>query len=170
MNAAVIEEVVGDYVELKKSGSSLRGLSPFTNEKTPSFYVLPAKGIFKCFSSGKGGSLVTFLMELEKVNYPEALRMLARRYNIEVEEKAPAAVAEKGVGERRRSVKFGGEGDPASGGKRARSSDRSGSPSRPDASTGLFIGFVKNYCYLLFFRAHVLEEEIRKDQDCSAEH
>lgn len=89
MNAAVIEEVVGDYVELKKSGSSLRGLSPFTNEKTPSFYVLPAKGIFKCFSSGKGGSLVTFLMELEKVNYPEALRMLARRYNIEVEEKAP---------------------------------------------------------------------------------
>jgi hypothetical protein len=54
MNAAVIEEVVGDYVELKKSGSSLRGLSPFTNEKTPSFYVLPAKGIFKCFSSGKG--------------------------------------------------------------------------------------------------------------------
>ena len=89
MNAAVIEEVVGDYVELKKSGSSLRGLSPFTNEKTPSFYVLPAKGIFKCFSSGKGGSVVTFLMELEKASYPEALRMLARRYNIEVEEKAP---------------------------------------------------------------------------------
>jgi DNA primase len=89
MNAAVIEEVVGDYVELKKSGSSLRGLSPFTNEKTPSFYVLPAKGIFKCFSSGKGGSVVTFLMELEKASYPEALRMLARRYNIEIEEKAP---------------------------------------------------------------------------------
>ena len=87
MNAAVIEEVVGDYVELKKSGSSLRGLSPFTNEKTPSFYVLPAKGIFKCFSSGKGGSVVTFLMELEKASYPEALKMLARRYNIEVEEK-----------------------------------------------------------------------------------
>ena len=63
MNAAVIEEVVGDYVELKKSGSSMRGLSPFTNEKTPSFYVLPAKGIFKCFSSGKGGSVVTFLMD-----------------------------------------------------------------------------------------------------------
>ena len=87
MNAAVIEEVVGDYVELKKSGSALRGLSPFTNEKTPSFYVLPAKGIFKCFSSGKGGSVVTFLMELEKASYPEALKMLARRYNIEVEEK-----------------------------------------------------------------------------------
>ena len=86
MNAAVIEEVIGDYVELKKSGSALRGLSPFTNEKTPSFYVLPAKGIFKCFSSGKGGSLVTFLMEQEKVSYPEALRMLARRYNIEIQE------------------------------------------------------------------------------------
>ena len=68
MNAAVIEEVVGDYVELKKSGSALRGLSPFTNEKTPSFYVLPAKGIFKCFSSQKGESLVTFLMEIEKVS------------------------------------------------------------------------------------------------------
>ncbi|MEC8113223.1 MAG: DNA primase, partial [Bacteroidota bacterium] len=74
---------------LKKSGSSLRGLSPFTNEKTPSFYVLPAKGIFKCFSSGKGGNVVSFLMELEKASYPEALRMLAQRYNIEVEEKAP---------------------------------------------------------------------------------
>ena len=89
MNAAVIEDVVGDHVELKKSGSSLRGLSPFTNEKTPSFYVLPAKGIFKCFSSGKGGNVVSFLMELEKASYPEALRMLAQRYNIEVEEKAP---------------------------------------------------------------------------------
>ena len=89
MNAAVIEDVVGDHVELKKSGSSFRGLSPFTNEKTPSFYVLPAKGIFKCFSSGKGGNVVSFLMELEKASYPEALRMLAQRYNIEVEEKAP---------------------------------------------------------------------------------
>ena len=104
MNAAVIEEVIGDYVELKKSGSSMRGLSPFTNEKTPSFYVLPAKGIFKCFSSGKGGSVVTFLMELEKASYPEALRMLARRYNIEVQEKErtpeeiAAATAKEGLG------------------------------------------------------------------------
>ena len=84
---AVIEEVIGDYVELKKQGSSYRGLSPFTNEKTPSFYVVPSKGIFKCFSSGKGGSLLTFLMEYEKVSYPEALRILARRYNIEIVEK-----------------------------------------------------------------------------------
>ena len=84
---AVIEDVVGDYVELKKQGSSYRGLSPFTNEKTPSFYVVPSKGIFKCFSSGKGGSVATFLMEQEKVSYPEALRIMAKRYNIEIEEK-----------------------------------------------------------------------------------
>lgn len=84
---AVIEDVIGDYVELKKQGSSYRGLSPFTNERTPSFYVVPSKGIFKCFSSGKGGSLLTFLMEYEKVSYPEALRILARRYNIEIVEK-----------------------------------------------------------------------------------
>lgn len=84
---AVIEDVIGDYVELKKQGSSYRGLSPFTNEKTPSFYVVPSKGIFKCFSSGKGGSVATFLMEQEKVSYPEALRIMAKRYNIEIEER-----------------------------------------------------------------------------------
>ena len=84
---AVIEDVIRDYVELKKQGSSYRGLSPFTNEKTPSFYVVPSKGIFKCFSSGKGGSLATFLMEQEKVSYPEALRIMAKRYNIEIEER-----------------------------------------------------------------------------------
>ena len=61
-----IEEVVGEFVNLKKSGSSLKGLSPFTQEKTPSFYVSPSKQIFKCFSSGKGGSAVTFLMEHEQ--------------------------------------------------------------------------------------------------------
>ena len=88
---AVIEDVVGDYVELKKQGSSYRGLSPFTNEKTPSFYVVPSKGIFKCFSSGKGGSLMTFVMEVEKVSYPEALRIVARKYNIEIVEKERTA-------------------------------------------------------------------------------
>ena len=69
MQATVIEEVVGEFVQLKKSGTSMRGLSPFTNEKTPSFYVVPGKGIFKDFSSGKGGSAVTFLMEHEKLSY-----------------------------------------------------------------------------------------------------
>lgn len=83
---AQIEEVIGDFVQLKRSGSSLKGMSPFTNEKTPSFYVIPAKGIFKDFSSGKGGSVVTFLMEHEHFTYPEALRYLAKRYNIEIEE------------------------------------------------------------------------------------
>lgn len=87
LETAVIEEVIGDFVELKKQGSSYRGLSPFTNEKTPSFYVIPQKGIFKDFSSGKGGSLITFLMELESMSYPEALRFLAKRYNIEIEER-----------------------------------------------------------------------------------
>ena len=70
-------EVIGEFVQLKKSGSNLKGLSPFNNEKTPSFMVSPAKQIFKCFSSGKGGNAVTFLMELEQMSYPEALRWLA---------------------------------------------------------------------------------------------
>ncbi|MCC5916034.1 MAG: DNA primase [Cryomorphaceae bacterium] len=81
-----IEEVVADFVQLKRVGSNLRGLSPFTNEKTPSFYVSPAKQIYKCFSSGSGGNVVGFLMELEKMSYPEALRHLAERYGIEIEE------------------------------------------------------------------------------------
>jgi len=86
-DAADIVEVISDYISLKKSGSNYKGLSPWTNEKTPSFFVSPAKGIFKDFSSGKGGSVVSFLMEHEKLSYPEALRMLAKRYNIEIVEK-----------------------------------------------------------------------------------
>ncbi|MBN1132190.1 MAG: DNA primase [Bacteroidales bacterium] len=84
---ADIVEVISDYVTLKKSGSNYKGLSPFTNEKTPSFFVSPAKGIFKDFSSGKGGNVVGFLMEHEKLTYPEALRYLAKKYNIPIEEK-----------------------------------------------------------------------------------
>lgn len=86
MNVARIEEIVGEFVNLKKSGSNFKGLSPFTDEKTPSFMVSPAKQIFKDFSSGKGGSVVTFLMEHEHYTYPEALRFLAKRYNIEIPE------------------------------------------------------------------------------------
>jgi DNA primase len=86
MQAAVIEEVIGDFVHLKRSGSSYKGLSPFSNERTPSFFVVPAKGIYKDFSSGKGGNVIDFLMEHEKMNYPEALRWLAGRYQIEIEE------------------------------------------------------------------------------------
>ena len=86
-STADIVEVIGEFVNLKRSGQNYKGLSPFTNEKTPSFFVSPAKGIFKCFSSGIGGNVVTFLMEHEKLSYPEALRYLAQKYNIPVEEK-----------------------------------------------------------------------------------
>lgn len=86
IDTARIEEVIGDFVTLKKAGSNFKGLSPFANEKTPSFMVSPAKQIFKDFSSGKGGSVVTFLMEHEQFSYPEALRYLAKKYNIEIVE------------------------------------------------------------------------------------
>lgn len=86
-DTADIVEVISDFVTLKKSGANYKGLSPFSNEKTPSFMVSPAKGIFKDFSSGKGGNVVGFLMEHEKLSYPEALRYLAQKYNISIEEK-----------------------------------------------------------------------------------
>nr|WP_294896439.1 DNA primase [uncultured Pedobacter sp.] len=86
LETALIEEVVGDFVHLKKRGSSLTGLCPFHNEKSPSFHVSPAKGIFKCFGCGKGGDSVHFIMEHEKYSYPEALKYVANKYNIEVEE------------------------------------------------------------------------------------
>jgi DNA primase len=84
---ARVEEVIGDFVTLKKAGQNFKGLSPFVNEKTPSFVVSPVKQIWKDFSTGKGGNVVGFLMELENYSYPEALKYLARRYNIEIEEK-----------------------------------------------------------------------------------
>lgn len=83
---ARVEEVIGDFVQLKKSGSNFKGLSPFNNEKTPSFMVSPVKQIWKDFSSGKGGNAVSFLMEHEHYTYPEAIRYLAKKYNIEIEE------------------------------------------------------------------------------------
>src|SRR5690554_5266660 len=95
MNTARIEEVIGEYVQLKKSGSNYKGLSPFTEEKTPSFMVSPAKQIFKCFSTGKGGTAVSFLMELEQFSYPEALRWLAERYNIQLPEAKPLTQEEQ---------------------------------------------------------------------------
>ena len=83
---SLVEEVVGEFVQLKKSGSNFKGLSPFSNEKTPSFVVSPVKQIWKDFSSGKGGNAVAFLMEHEHFTYPEAIKYLARKYNIEIEE------------------------------------------------------------------------------------
>jgi DNA primase len=86
LDTARIEEVVGEFVKLKKSGASYKGLSPFTDERNPSFFVIPAKGIYKCFSSGKGGNAVNFLMEYEHLTYPEALRYLAKKYGIPIQE------------------------------------------------------------------------------------
>jgi DNA primase len=83
---ARVEEVIGDFVNLKRAGSNLKGLSPFVDEKSPSFMVSPVKQIWKDFSSGKGGNVVTFLMEHEHFTYPEAIKFLARKYNIEIEE------------------------------------------------------------------------------------
>ncbi|MGB0369305.1 MAG: DNA primase, partial [Flavobacteriales bacterium] len=93
---ARVEEVVGDYVHLKKKGANLWGNCPFHNEKTPSFSVSPPKGIYKCFGCGKGGNSVNFMMDHEQMTYPEALRHLAKRYNIEIaeEEQTPEQIAE----------------------------------------------------------------------------
>lgn len=94
MQTSRIEEVIGEFVNLKRSGSNLKGLSPFVDERTPSFMVSPAKQIFKCFSSGKGGSVVTFLMEKEHFTYPEALKWLASKYNIQIPEDEPQTAEE----------------------------------------------------------------------------
>ena len=83
---ARVEEVIGEFVQLKKAGSNFKGLSPFSEERTPSFMVSPVKQIWKDFSSGKGGNVITFLMEQEHYSYPEAIRYLAKKYNIEIEE------------------------------------------------------------------------------------
>ncbi|MEO8171599.1 MAG: CHC2 zinc finger domain-containing protein, partial [Sediminibacterium sp.] len=85
-NRIDIIDVVGEFVKLKKRGTNYIGVCPFHNEKSPSFTVSPAKEIYKCFGCGKSGNTITFLMEHEKYNYVEALRWLAARYNIEVEE------------------------------------------------------------------------------------
>jgi DNA primase len=91
LQSARIEEVVGEFVTLKKSGANLIGVCPFHNEKTPSFNVNPARNIFKCFGCGKAGDSAKFLMEHEHYTYPEALRYLAKKYNIKIEEKEQTA-------------------------------------------------------------------------------
>lgn len=93
-DSARIEEVVGDFVTLKKRGVNLLGNCPFHDEKTPSFTVSPSKGIFKCFGCGKGGNAVNFVMEHEQFSYPEALKYLAKKYNIEIieEEQTPEQI------------------------------------------------------------------------------
>lgn len=95
LDTARIEEVVGEFVDLKKRGTSLIGNCPFHNEKTPSFHVSVAKGIYKCFGCGAGGDSLKFVMELEKFSYPEAIRYLANKYSIEIAEveRSPAQLA-----------------------------------------------------------------------------
>ena len=91
LDTARVEDVVGDFVTLKRRGSSLWACCPFHNEKTPSFHVEPSRGIYKCFGCGKSGTAVGFVMEYEKLSYTEALKWLARKYHIEVKEKEESA-------------------------------------------------------------------------------
>ena len=97
---ARVEEVIGEFVTLKKAGSNYKGLSPFTDEKSPSFMVSPVKQIWKDFSTGKGGNSVSFLMEHEHFSYPEAIRYLAKKYNIEIEEEAQTDEQKEAADER----------------------------------------------------------------------
>ena len=95
-----IEEVVQDFVNLKRRGSNLTGLCPFHHEKTPSFSVSPTKNIYKCFGCGRGGDSVRFVMEHEAYDYPEAIRYLARKYGIQLEETQQDAESLKAEKER----------------------------------------------------------------------
>ena len=97
---ARVEEVIGDFVNLKKSGTNFKGLSPFSEERSPSFMVSPVKQIWKDFSSGKGGTVVSFLMEHEHFTYPEAIKYLAKKYNIEIEETVQSQEQKEEAGER----------------------------------------------------------------------
>lgn len=97
---ARVEEVIGDFVQLKKAGSNFKGLSPFSDERSPSFMVSPVKQIWKDFSSGKGGNVVAFLMEHEHFTYPEAIKYLAKKYNIEIEETAQSNEQKEKANER----------------------------------------------------------------------
>ena len=99
-DAARVEEVISDFVQLKKAGSNFKGLSPFSEERTPSFMVSPVKQIWKDFSTGKGGTVVSFLMEHEHFTYPEAIRYLAKKYNIGVEETLQSDKQKQDAGER----------------------------------------------------------------------
>ena len=95
-----VEEVIGDFVQLKKAGSNFKGLSPFSEERTPSFMVSPVKQIWKDFSTGKGGTVVSFLMDHEHFTYPEAIKYLAKKYNIEIEETVQSDAEKEAAGER----------------------------------------------------------------------
>ncbi len=99
-NRVDIVDVISDFISLKKSGLNYKALSPFNNEKTASFFVVPGKGIFKDFSSGKGGDAITFVMEHEGMSYMEAIRFLAKKYGVEIKEDAQSAEAREQQSER----------------------------------------------------------------------
>ncbi len=101
-----VEEIIGEYVQLKRAGSNFKGLSPFQDEKTPSFVVSPSKQIWKDFSTGKGGTAITFLMEIENFTYPEALRHAAKKYGIEVEETITEQTEEQKAAQTERDILY----------------------------------------------------------------
>ena len=105
LDAAQIYDVVSDFVTLRKRGVNYVGLCPFHDDKTPSFYVSPAKGLCKCFACGKGGNAVHFIMEHEQMSYPEALKYLAKKYGIEIKERELSS-EEKIAQSERASVEF----------------------------------------------------------------
>src|SRR5690242_12642236 len=91
-----IEEIVGRYVDLKRSGGSYKGLCPFHQEKTPSFYVTPSRGSYHCFGCGKGGDIFSFIMEMERMAFPDALRRLADQAGVTLPERTSEAPSIKG--------------------------------------------------------------------------
>src|SRR5574344_134281 len=100
MDATDIVDVVSEFVSLRKAGVNYKGLCPFHADKTPSFMVSPSKQICHCFACGEGGNAINFLMKHEQITYPEALRWLAKKYNIEVEERELTAEEQKEQGDR----------------------------------------------------------------------
>lgn len=103
---ANIEEVVRDFVKLEKKGANFSGLCPFHNEKTPSFVVSPARGIYKCFGCGKAGNAVNFVMEHEHYSYPEALKYLAAKYSITIEERKATPEQKKTIDLKKQLLEF----------------------------------------------------------------
>lgn len=101
-----VEEIIGEYVQLKRAGSNLKGLSPFQDERTPSFIVSPVKQIWKDFSTGKGGNAISFLMEIENFTYPEALRHAAEKYGIEIEENQLQQTEEEKAAQTERDILY----------------------------------------------------------------
>ena len=91
LDSVQIADVIGDFITLKRNGANYKACCPFHNEKTPSFSVSPSKGLYKCFGCGKAGSAVTFLMDYEHISYTEALKYLAKKYNIDIVEKEESA-------------------------------------------------------------------------------